>query len=177
MRCATTTATWFLVILGLSIAGCTREDGEAAVSASPSVIGEPDSRLAARGTVEVTARLVEVPPGAIIRRELYDYATVLKYEVLAVHRGRLASEGLTTTIYVAQYNPFKPRRQAADRFVKGIGGNVGLFRGGDTHRMSLEVPVERHFMGAQINKYFSETRSPIYWAVWTDQARSPSIDD
>jgi len=36
------------------------------------------------GRIEVTAHLVEIPDGAIFKRERYDYATVLKYEVLKV---------------------------------------------------------------------------------------------
>ena len=48
-----------------------------------------DSEVARRGSIEVTARLVEIPEGAIFERELYNYATVLKYEVLKVHRGKV----------------------------------------------------------------------------------------
>ena len=64
-----------------------------------------DSELESRGTIEVTARLVEIPEKAIFERELYNYATVLKYEVTQVHRGKVKGQ----TIYVAHYNPFKPR--------------------------------------------------------------------
>ena len=59
-----------------------------------------DPRVTTLGKVEVTARLVEIPEGAIFRRDLYDYATVLEYRVLRVHRGTVAGE----TILVAHYN-------------------------------------------------------------------------
>ena len=45
-----------------------------------------DPRLSKLGNVEVTAKLVEIPEGAIFKRDLYNYATILKYEVLQVHR-------------------------------------------------------------------------------------------
>lgn len=123
--------------------------------------------LPIRGTVEVTAKLVEIPDGAIFKRDLYDYATVLKYRVLKVHRGAVQGD----TIYVGQYDPWKPRAEAADRRVKDIGGNLRQFQSGQVQRLALEVPVEDHFMGGIVNKYFGQETGPIYWAVWTDLAR------
>ena len=75
----------------------------------------PDPELAKRGRIEVTAKLVEIPEGAIFKRELYDYATVLKYQVLESIAARSTGE----TIYVGHYNPFKPRSEAADQRVHG----------------------------------------------------------
>jgi hypothetical protein len=123
-----------------------------------------DPQLSGQGTVEVTARLVEVPEGAIFKRDLYDYTTILKYEVLQVHRGELDSR----TIFVGHYNPWKPRREAADKRVTGIGGNVDRFEAGQVHRMALEVPIEDFFMGGIVNKYFGQESGPLYWAVWTN---------
>lgn len=118
------------------------------------------------GTVEVTARLEEIPEGAIFKRDLYDYATILKYQVVQVHRGQV--EG--TTLYVGHYNPFKPRSEAQDRRVTGIGGNLRSFQEGQTHHMALEAPIEDHFMGGIVNKYFGQSTGTVYWAVWTDLA-------
>ena len=115
----------------------------------------------------VTARLMEIPDGAIFKRELYNYTTILKYEVLRVHRGHTD----TNSIYVGHYNPFKPRSEAADKRVKGIGGNLKSFRAGRIHRMALEVPIDDYFMGGIINKYFGMFNEPIYWAVWTNSVR------
>lgn len=123
-----------------------------------------DPHLATNGTVEITAKLLEIPEGAIFKRDLYDYATVLKYQVLNVHRGQLK----TATIYVGQYNPWKPRAEAPDARVKNIGGNLRRFQAGQVHHMALEVPIEDFFMGGIVNKYFGQTSEPIYWAVWTD---------
>ena len=127
----------------------------------------PDPQLSARGTVEVTARLFEVPEGAIIKRDLYNYAAILKYEVTAVHRGTLAKGAV---IYVGHYNPWKPRAAAADRKVKDIGGTLGDFRAGESHRMALETPMDEHFLGGVVDKYFGTHNGPAFWAVWTNPA-------
>jgi len=71
-------------------------------------------------------------------------------------------------IHVGQYNPFKPRSEAADQRVKDIGGDLKTFRAGQTHHMALEVPIDDHFMGGLVNKYFNQVSGPIYWAVWTN---------
>ena len=145
--------------LTLMLVACGRKPG----GASP---GTTDPALATNGTVEVTARLVEIPEGAIFKRDLYDYATILKYQVLKVHRGEVQGD----IIFVGHYNPWKPRRDAADRRAKGIGGNLRQFQAGEVHRMALEVPIEDFFMGGIVNKYFGKTTGPLYWAVWTDLA-------
>jgi hypothetical protein len=120
--------------------------------------------LASLGSIEVTAKLVEVPKGAVFQRPLYNYATVLKYQVLEVHRGKVKGQ----TIYVGHYNPSKPRSEAADPRVPGIGGNLKSFRAGQVHRMALEESMLDHFSGGILNKYSEEDTDPIYWAVWTD---------
>jgi hypothetical protein len=135
------------------------------VAGGPPLTGE-DANVTSLGTIEVTARLVEVPEGAIFKRDLYNYATVLKYEVLEVHRDAVADK----TIYVGHYNPFKPRSEAADKRVPGIGGDLNAFQAGDVHRMALEASIDDHYMGGIVNKYFGQDTGPLYWALWTDLA-------
>jgi hypothetical protein len=127
-------------------------------------VGTNDPHLATNGTAEVTAKLMEIPEGAIFQRDLYDYATILKYQVLQVHRGEVKSG----TIYVGHYNPWKPRVEAPDRRVKNLGGSLRQFRAGQVHHLALEVPIEDHFMGGIVNKYFGRMTNTIYWAVWTN---------
>lgn len=127
----------------------------------------PDPQLASRGSIEVTARLVEVPEGAIFQRDLYDYATILKYEVVEVHRGSLQPGGV---IHVGHYNPWKPRAEAADRKVKEVGGALRGFRAGELHRMALETPIDDHYLGGIVDKYFGRREGDAFWAVWTDPA-------
>jgi hypothetical protein len=146
-----------LIVASLGCVSCSGRSGR------PPHAGR-DAEVTKRGRIEVTARLVEVPDGAIFQRDLYDYATVLKYQVVEVHRGRLDG----ATIYVGHYNPFKPRSQAADRRVPEIGGDLKSFRAGQVHRMALEAPIDDHFMGGIVNKYFGKETGPIYWAVWTN---------
>jgi hypothetical protein len=134
-------------------------------ASNPTAAGGEDPNVTSMGSIEVTARLTEIPEGAIFKRELYNYATVLKYEVLKVHRGDVTAQ----TIYVGHYNPFKPRSEAADKQVPGIGGNLTSFRAGQVQRMALEVPIDDYYMGGIINKYFGKFDGPIYWAVWTNE--------
>jgi hypothetical protein len=144
-------------LAALTMAGCSR-DREGASSQVR------DRNLSSRGGIEVTAKLVEIPEGAIFQRPLYNYATVLKYQVLAVHRGNVKGQ----TIYVGQYNPAKPRSEAADERVPNIGGNLKAFRAGQVHRMALDESMLDRFTGGILNKYSALEIDPIYWAVWTD---------
>jgi len=123
-----------------------------------------DLKVTTLGSVEVTAELVEVR-GDLINDPLYDYAHVMKYKVLQVHRGKVTAE----TIYVGHYNPARPRDSVADARVQQIGGNLKTFRVGDIHRLALAVPIDDYYMGGIINKYFGEIKDPIYWAVWTNR--------
>lgn len=160
-----------IVIGVLACAGCSRQsNGGTGGDASPESATQD---LAGHGTIEVTARLVEIPgleqwKGRFPSNDLgYDYVYVLKYEVEAVHRGDLNGE----TILVGQYNPLKPRDQAADARCPDIGGNLRRFRVGDVHRMALDVPIDDYYMGPIINKYFdTQGEAPIYWAVRTNAA-------
>ncbi len=123
-----------------------------------------DPNVTTLGSIEVTAQLVEIP-GKVRDDPLYDYAHVMKYRLLQVHRGEVNKE----TIYIGHYNPAKRRDKAADARVPVIGGNVTYFRVGDIHRMALEVPIDNYFMGGIINKYFGEVNDPVYWAIWTNR--------
>jgi hypothetical protein len=150
-------ATRVLVLFGVMGVACLRKpEGQVGTGR--------DAEVTKQGSIEVTAKLLEVPEGAVFERKLYNYATVLKYKVLRVHRGKLDSE----TIFVGHYNPFKPRSQVADKQVKDVGGTLKAFRAGQVQRMALDGSIEDRYMGGVINKYFGEATEPIYWAVWTN---------
>lgn len=144
------------VILCLILFSCTSCAKKTDTDAGP--------KVTTLGSIEVTAKLVEIP-GEIRNDPLYDYAHVMKYKVLTIHRGILNKD----ILYVGQYNPAKPRAEAADARVGEIGGNLTQFRVGDIHRMALEVPIDDYYMGGIINKYFGQVDDPIYWAVWTNR--------
>jgi hypothetical protein len=149
-----------LFTLALLVAGCQN-------NSPPAGNGGEDAQVKSLGTVEVTARLVEIPEGAIFQRDLYDYAAILKYEVVAVHRGTVEKGA---TIYVGHYDPWKPRGEAGDKRVPNIGGTLRQFRAGQLHRMALETPMDDLYMGGVVDKYFGQHSGPVYWAVWTNAA-------
>lgn len=131
-------------------------------------VPDPDPKVHELGTVEVTARLDDIT-GDFPSNDLYDYAYVMRYTVIEVHRG----EAPGTPLYVGHYNPLKTRTAAADERSGEIGGNVTRFRVGDVHRMALDAPIDEQFMGGIINEYFVEGEPQvIYWAWWTDRAGS-----
>src|SRR6266511_3848630 len=57
------------LLAAFALASCDKPSGASANA------GE-DPQVKSLGTVEVVARLVEIPDGAIFQRDLYDYATI-----------------------------------------------------------------------------------------------------
>ena len=119
------------------------------------------------GSVEVTGRLIEIRGEFLPNDNLYNYAFVMKYAVVEVHRGELDAK----EIVVAHYNPLKPRPTVADEFYPDVGGMLKTFRDDDTHRMALEVPLDDYYIGGIIDRYFQEKKGPIYWGLWTNQVK------
>lgn len=132
---------------------------------SPADLGI-DKQVTTVGSVEVTGRLVEIRGKFLPNDGLYNYAFVMKYEILEVHRGEVDAK----EIVIAHYNPLKPRRKVADEFYPDIGGTLKKFRAGDFHRMALEVPIDDHYIGGIVDRYFDEKLGPVYLAVWTNPA-------
>ncbi len=126
---------------------------------SPSAV---DKEVTTLGTAEVSARLLDLP-SPFPPNDLYNYAYVMKYRILAVHRGKVEGD----EIFVAHYNPLKPRSRAQDEFSGQVGGKLTRFRAGDTHRMALQAPLDQFWMGGVVDKYFGQ-KGPRYWAVWTN---------
>jgi hypothetical protein len=121
-----------------------------------------DREVTALGTTEVSAQLLAIP-GPFPANDLYNYAYVMKYRVVSVHRGQV--EG--AEILVAHYNPLKSRTKAQDEFSGRVGGHLQRFRAGDVHRMALQAPLDQYWMGGVIDKYHKE-KGQRYWAVWTN---------
>lgn len=131
----------------------------------PSPDDGADPEVSSRGSVEVTAKLVDIT-GDFPPNNVYDYAYVMKYEVLEAHRGDASG-----ILLVGQYNPLKKRAEAADERSGDIGGNVTRFRVGDLHRLALDAPIDDYCMAGIINEY-ADTEAldtPIYWALWTNR--------
>jgi len=145
------------VSVAILLAACGKSGSDGSTTAN-------DPELASRGTIEVRARLVEIPEGAIFKRDLYHYATILKYEVLKVYRGEVPGK----YIYVGHYDPWKPRDQAADQRVQNVGGHLQRFEAGQIHHMALDANIDEVYMGGIVNKYFGPDTGTLYWAAWTD---------
>jgi len=141
----------WLLVFGLLVISCGKKTDTSA-----------EREVTTLGTLELTAQLVEIP-GEFPPNDLYNYAYVLKYRVLRVHRGQVP----TTEIFVAHYNPLKPRFRAQDEISGKLGGTLEKFKAGEVHRLALEAPLEEHWMGGIIDKYFGQ-QGVRYWAVWTN---------
>ena len=137
----------------------------AGCGARPTPTDGADPRVTTMGTIEVTARLADIP-GEFPPNDLYDYAYVMKYDVLETHRGEASS-----TIYVGHYNPLKKRGEAADDRSGEIGGNITRYRVGDIHRLALDVPIENFCMAGIVNEYAEKEPSdaPVYWTLWVNE--------
>jgi hypothetical protein len=125
----------------------------------------PSPEVTTLGSLEVTARL-EAIGGEFPPNKMYDYAFVMKYRVLKVHRGTVEGESL----FVGHYNPLKPRALAQDKFSGRLGGDVTSFQVGDIHRMALDGSLDQQFMGGIIDKHIKE-KGTRYWALWTERGR------
>ena len=146
------------LLVGLMAAACA-ERREAAASPSP------DRRAGEAGQHRGHGEARRDPRGGDLQAELYNYATVLKYQVLEVHRGKVDGE----TIYVGHYNPFKPRSEAADQRVHGHRrqSQVVPRRAGAPHgpgRIDRSIIT---WAGSSTSISRQDT-DPIYWAVWTN---------
>ena len=167
-----------IILLGVILVGVAAIGVATAVRNSATTTASADSRdkdqkaavageVGTAGRFEVTAKLVELPGEFLPNDGLYNYAFVLKYEVLEVHR----SEGdVASTLYVAHYNPRKTRTKVADEFYSDLGGNLERFRAGDVHRLALEQPWDQHYIGPLVDRYHKLADKRIYWAIWSNSA-------
>ena len=123
---------------------------------------EVDAEVTTLGDTEITGQVVEIPQ-PFPPNDLYNYAYVLRYRVLKVHRGNPPRD----EILVGQYNPLKPRDRAQDDVSGKVGGHVKAIHAGDIHRMALASPLDQHWMGGIVDPYF-ERAGTRYWAIWTN---------
>ena len=154
------------IVVGLFVVAATIGGAVALMTnrqSSPADLGI-DEKVTKAGSVEVTGRLIEIRGKFLSNDGLYNYAFVMKYKILEIHRGEVDAK----EIFVAHYNPLKPRPQVADEFYPDIGGTLKKFRAGNVHRMALEVPIDDHYIGGIVDRYFDQKKGPIYWAVWTN---------
>jgi hypothetical protein len=129
-----------------------------------SLLAPPPSRAEIRAhAIEVKAKLIEIP-GKPPPNDLYDYAYVMKYEVIG---GNLDGK----KIYVAHFNPLKPRSRIQDEMKKWVGGKLRHFREGDLHQMTITPHVDAIWTNAVEDHYFDiDRKSTRYWCLEVSRA-------
>ena len=176
-RNGSTAARWVLltvvVVVAIAItvatgvrSGSSRNRPDGTVEA-PSGQAGIQGQVTTAGRFEVTAKLTELPGAFLLNDGLYNYAFVLKYEVLDVHRG---GDDVGKVIHVAHYNPRKTRSEVGDEFYPDLGGTVDRFRAGDVHRLAMEEPWDEHYIGPLVDRYHETTGKRLYWAIWSNSA-------
>ena len=115
---------------------------------------------AAADPIVVTAKLVEIPT-KFPPDDLYDYAFVMKYEVMG---GPMDKQ----TILVAHYKPRQPRGKIKE---KHTSGKLRSFNQGDTHKLKLTADLKKVWKGDLIDEYSATDRKSVrYWCLEADPA-------
>lgn len=131
-------------------------------TASVVVVGE-STAFAAEETLEVVAKLTEIP-SKFPPDDLYDYAYVMKYEVIG---GPMDKQ----FILVAHYKPKQPRAKIKAPMKAHVGGKLRSFVQGDKHKLKLQPALKSVFTGAVIDEYAATDRKSVrYWALEVDPA-------
>lgn len=125
--------------------------------------GTPPPTPPASASLRLTAKLVEIP-GKLPDDELYDYAYVMRYEVVG---GPMDKQ----SILVAHYKPRQPRSALKDKMKSVVSGKVRSFRVGDVHKLELTPNLKSVWKGALVDEFAATDRkSTRYFALVTDPA-------
>jgi len=129
-----------------------RADGPAAA---------PPSTPPATAPISVTAKLVEIP-GKFPDDELYDYAYVMRYQVIG---GPMDKQ----SILVAHYKPRQPRSGIKDKMKSVVSGKVRAFRVGDVHKLQLTSNIKSVWKGPLVDEFgATDHKSTRYFALVAD---------
>ena len=121
-------------------------------------LGTATSRAESNGIVEVTAKLVEIP-SKFPPDDLYDYAYVMRYEVIS---GPLEK----SSILVAHYKPVLARSKIKDKMKAHVGGKLRGFVQGDVHKLKLDPDLKAIWKGAVIDEFAATDHKSIrYWCL------------
>jgi len=142
-----------------------------AVSAAVALIGMGGGRLARAdggngapaAALVVTAKLVEIP-SKLPSDDLYDYAYVMRYEVIG---GPMDKK----TILVAHYKPRQARFAIKDAMKKYVSGKVRSFHEGDVQKLQLTADLKSVWKGALVDEFAATDRKSVrYFALVADPA-------
>ena len=111
--------------------------------------------------VTLTAKLTEIP-GKFPPDNLYDYAYVMRYEVVG---GPMDKQ----SILVAHYKPRQPRAKIKDKMKEQVRGKLRSFSQGDLHKLKLEPNLKKIWTGALVDEFAATDRkSTRYFALEAD---------
>ena len=114
-------------------------------------------------TIAVTAKLVEIP-SKFPPDDLYDYAYVMRYEVIG---GPLDK----ASILVAHYKPRQARSKIRDKMKDFVGGKLRSFTVGDIHKMKLATDLKKIWKGPLVDEFAAtDHKSVRYWCLEVDPA-------
>jgi len=124
-------------------------------------VPSPAARADDAGVISVTAKLVEVPSKPP-PDDLYDYAFVMRYEVIG---GPLDK----SSILVAHYKPLIARSKIKDKMKPYVAGKLRGFAQGDVHKLKLSPELKKIWKGALIDDFAStDHKSVRYWCLEAD---------
>jgi hypothetical protein len=111
--------------------------------------------------VTVRAKLVEIP-SSMPPDDLYDYAYVMRYEVIG---GPMDKQ----SILVAHYKPRVPRAKLKDGAKLHVGGTLRSFVQGDVHSLKLVPDLKKMWKGALVDEFAATDRKSVrYWCLQAD---------
>ena len=123
----------------------------------------PPARADTDETLVVTAKLVEIP-SKFPPDDLYDYAYVMRYEVIG---GPLDK----SSIFVAHYKPRQARSKIKDKMKDVVGGKLRSFTVGDVHKMKLAPDLKKIWKGPLVDDFAAtDHKSVRYWCLEVDPA-------
>jgi hypothetical protein len=109
----------------------------------------------------VTAKLVEIPT-KLPSDDLYDYAYVMRYEVIGGDMDK-------KSILVAHYKPRLARSAIKDQMKKVVSGKVRSFHQGDVQKLQLTPDLKSVWKGALVDEFASTDRKSVrYFCLVAD---------
>jgi hypothetical protein len=113
------------------------------------------------GEISVRAKLVEIP-SSLPPDDLYDYAYVMRYEVIGGPMDK-------ASILVAHYKPRVPRAKIKDGAKLHVGGKLRSFAQGDVHKLKLSPDLKKLWKGALVDEFAATDRKSVrYWCLEAD---------
>ena len=132
-------------------------------AAAAAVLNWSPSASAEEATQKLTAKLVEIP-SKFPPDDLYDYAYVMRYEVVGGPLDR-------SFILVAHYKPRQPRSKIKDKMKAFVSGKVKSFAVGDVHKLELASDVKKIWKGPLVDEFAATDRKSIrHWCLVADPA-------